>query len=131
MVGLTSGLMVLPLLSVLGTALLWWMLPFLAAAVAVLWWALKRSNRDRQISEVLEREGDELTLIHRPARGPELRWHCNIYWARVEMHKVGGPVEHYVTLTGSGKTVEIGRFLSEDERKSLFLDLTKFLNSGK
>lgn len=128
MIGLTSALIALPLVSVLGTALLWWMLPFLMAAVAALWFALLQSNRDRQISELLERQGDELTLTHWPARGNAVSWTCNLYWVRVEMHKTGGPVEHYVTLTGAGRTVEIGRFLSEDERVSLFEELTNYLH---
>lgn len=127
MIGLTSVMLVLPLLSVLGTIVLWWMLPFLAFAVAILWFALRRSNRDRQISEVLERKGEELTLIHQPARGEALHWTCNVYWARVEMHKTGGPVDHYVTLTGNGRRVEIGRFLSEEERESLYLELVQYL----
>ena len=127
MIGLTSALIALPLVSVLGTSLLWWMLPFLVAAVTALWFALRQSNRDRQISEVLKRDGDELTLTHQPAKGRAVTWACNLYWVRVEMHKTSGPVEHYVTLTGSGRTVEIGRFLSEDERISLFEELTQYL----
>ena len=39
------------------------------------------------------------------------------------MHKTGGPVPNYVTLSGKGREVEIGAFLSEDERVSLFGEL--------
>lgn len=128
MISLTAALIALPLVSVLGTALLWWMLPFLMAAVAALWFALRRSQRDRQISEVLEREGDTLTLTHRPARGREVSWSCNAYWVRVDLHKRGGPVENYVTLSSQDRTVEIGRFLSEEERKSLYGELADYIN---
>ena len=44
------------------------------------------------------------------------------------MHLRKGPVSHYVTLSGNGRTVEIGSFLSEDERKQLFSELQDFLN---
>ena len=37
----------------------------------------------------------------------------------------------YVTLTGNGRTVEIGAFLSEDERKDLFNELSEALRLSK
>lgn len=129
MISLTAGFITLPLVSVLGTALLWWMLPFLLAAVAALWFALRRSQRDRQISEVLERKGDTLVLTHQPARGGVLTWSCNVYWVRVGLHKTGGPVDNYITLSGHDREVEIGRFLSEAERESLYKELVEYLGS--
>lgn len=32
---------------------------------------------------------------------------------------------HYVTLSGAGREVEIGAFLSEDERKELYAELSE------
>lgn len=129
MISLTAGLIALPLVSVLGTVLLWWMLPFLIAALAALWFALKRSYRDRQVHEVLEREGDVLTLTHYPSHGAPLRWECNVYWARAEIHPKGGPVDHYIVLSGNGRAVELGRFLSVEERESLFNEITEYLKA--
>lgn len=128
MMAITSGMISLPLISVLGTAALWWLLPFLIAAVAALWFALRRSNKDRQIFETLSRDGEVLTLTHQPARGEVQFWDCNIYWARAAIHVKGGPVDHYVTLTGNGREVEIGRFLSEKERQSLYKELAQYLS---
>jgi uncharacterized membrane protein len=34
-------------------------------------------------------------------------------------------VPNYVTLSGNGREVEIGAFLSEDERKALYQDLAQ------
>ncbi len=124
---MTFALITLPLYPLLGTSLVWGMLPFLMLVVAALWFALRRSYNDAKIQEELRRDGDEITLTHTSARGDVQSWSCNIYWVRVEMHKAGGPVPHYVTLTGNGRTVEIGSFLSEEERKDLFADLTDFL----
>jgi uncharacterized membrane protein len=45
------------------------------------------------------------------------------------MHPKGGPVEHYVTLKGAGREVEIGAFLSVDERKALFGELADCLRA--
>lgn len=127
---ITVAFLTLPLLSVLGTAVLWWMLPFLGAAVWALWAALRRSYKDGEVSEDITRAGDILTLIHRPARGDDLSWECNIYWVRAELHKEGGPVPNYVTLSGNGRQVELGRFLSEDERKDLFNEVQTYLSAA-
>jgi len=94
MIGLTAALITLPMLAVLGTVLLWGLLPFLAGTVGALWFALRRNQADRQVHETLERQADELTLTHQPARGEAVSWTCNLYWVRAELHKTGGPVEN-------------------------------------
>ncbi|WP_197918787.1 DUF2244 domain-containing protein [Thiosulfatihalobacter marinus] len=117
----------IPLYGLLGTVVLWSVLPFILGAVAALWWGLERSYRDGDILEELRLCDNTLTLLHRPARGPAQSWSCNVHWVRADMHLSGGPVPHYVTLTGNGRTVEIGSFLSEDERKVLHGELCDFL----
>jgi uncharacterized membrane protein len=128
---ITVAFLALPLISVLGTAVLWWMLPFLGAAVWALWAALRRSYRDGEVSEALTRSGDILTLTHSPARGADLSWSCNVYWAKVEAHQQNGPVPNYLTLSGNGRQVELGRFLSEDERKELFVEMQSYLGNSR
>ncbi len=120
-------LITVPLFGLLGTVLLWGLLPFMLMAVGALWWALRRSYRDGYITEALTQTGDMLTLTHETARGEVKDWECNIYWVRAEIHLREGPVPNYVTLSGNGRTVEIGAFLSEDERKVLFTELQEFL----
>jgi len=46
------------------------------------------------------------------------------------MHPTGGPVAHYLTMHGKGRKVEIGSFLSEDERKVLYGELVDALRSA-
>ena len=55
-------------------------------------------------------------------------WDCQSYWAKAQMHPTGGPVAHYITLKGKGREVEIGAFLSEDERKALYAELVDALS---
>jgi uncharacterized membrane protein len=125
--GSTSILILLPLMAVLGSVALWWLLPFFLMALGGLWLALDRSRRDAQVFEILTLTPDHAYLRRRNPRGPVLEWDCNRYWARPEMHEQGGPVPYYVTLTGAGRKVEIGAFLSEEERMALYDELVTAL----
>ncbi|MFP7570380.1 DUF2244 domain-containing protein [Marivita sp. S2033] len=113
----------IPLYGLIGTVLLWGILPFVLAALAATWYALRRNERDRQIVETLTLSADDVHLTREASGTDPQEWHCNRYWTQVNMHTKGGPVPHYVTLSGSGREVEIGAFLSEDERMALYVEL--------
>ena len=124
---ITFGLITLPLFSVLGSAVLWGLLPFLMAAVGGIWWALEHCYHTARLTEVLTIAPDTVHLLRTNPRGDTQEWDCNRYWAKVQMHPNGGPVEHYITLKGAGREVELGAFLSEDERKTLYGELSDAL----
>ncbi|MEI4471207.1 DUF2244 domain-containing protein [Frigidibacter sp. MR17.24] len=121
----TALLLAVPLMAVLGTPVLWALLPFLLAAIGAVWWALARSYRDGEVLEILRLTRDEVTLSHRPARGPARHWAANPYWVEIRHYDAGGPVPFYLTLRGAGREVEIGAFLSEDERARLKPELAR------
>jgi len=121
--GATAVLISLPLFSVLGSVAFWGLLPFLLGSVAFIWWALERSYRDGAILEELHIGAEDIQLTRHNPRGPDQNWSSQTYWTRVALHATGGPVPNYVTLSGSGREVEIGAFLSEDERLALYDDL--------
>lgn len=123
----TFTFLMVPLVALLGTILLWGLLPFLLLTLAAMWYALNRNERDRKIVEVLTVTSDKTQLVRRNPKGDLQEWDCNTYWVKVALHEEGGPVPHYVTLSGSGREVEIGAFLSEDERKALFDDLDRMV----
>lgn len=128
-IGVTFAMILVPLLPLLGSVVLWGILPFMLAALAAIWAALARSRRDAQILEVLTLTGDRAHLVRRNPRGDVQEWDCNRYWVRPELHEKDGPVPKYVTLSGNGRRVEIGAFLSEDERVSLYDDLLRRLKA--
>ncbi len=120
---ITYAMFTLPLMALLGTAALWGMLPFLLGVLGLMWYFLRRNYRDGTLNEVLTLWDDRVELVRTNPRGPVQRWEANPYWVRVAIHPEGGPVPDYVTLRGSDRTVEIGAFLSPDERKALYRDL--------
>lgn len=122
-IGATAALLSLPLLIVVGTWILWGLLPFCGLALWGLWWGLQRSYRDGEVIEHLTISPDHCTLTRHNPRGPDQSWESNPYWVQVRMHPTGGPVEDYLTLKGNGREVEIGAFLAPDERKRLRLEL--------
>ena len=126
-IAVTFVLIQLPLFGVLGTVILWVLLPFLMITVAAIWLALKRSYHDQNVLETLSLKADDVYLKRRNPKGDYQEWDCNVYWTKLSIYPRGGPVPNYLTLTGNGREVEIGAFLSEDERPVLYSELLDFL----
>ena len=125
--GVTFALIALPLFNVLGTKVFWGLFPFLFLTLMGIWFALRKSLRDRQILEQLTLYEDELVLIRQDPNGEQKEWVCSPYWFKLRMYDKEGPVANYITLSGNGREVELGSFLGEDERKELFHELNRLL----
>lgn len=129
-IGITAALLLLPLLSVLGTPVLWVMMPFLFGVLGLAWVMIRHSVSMRaRLSETLDIAPERITLLRREPNGRELDWEANPYWVRVRLHEEGGPVRNYVTLEGGARRVELGSFLSPEEREDLAADLGRTLDS--
>ena len=126
-IGGTALLITVPLFAVLGSPVLWGLLPFLIIAVSGMYFALERSYRDGEIVETLTFEETRLHLSRHGPRGRHQEWEANPHWVRVEQHKKGGPVPEYITLSGGPREVELGAFLSEEERLALAPELRRAL----
>jgi len=124
-IGLTAAMAMTPLLAVLGTPALWVLLPYLSGTLALIWYFLRRSNRDGALREVLRLWHDHVELTRHTPHHPDQSWSANPRWVQIQLHPETGPVENYVTLRGSERTVEIGAFLSPDERLTLYGDLAR------
>ena len=122
-IGVTAALIAVPLIATIGSPVLWALLPFLVAAVWAIWFALRKNGRDRDIVEDLVLTPGQVTLTRHGPRGRRQDWEANPYWLRMTLHKTGGPVPNYLTLKGEGREVELGAFLSEEERIALHREL--------
>lgn len=122
-IAITAAMFLLPLLTELGHPGLWMLLPFLLATLASLAYALDRNTKDRAITETLTLAATELTLTRKGPRAEIKNWQANPHWVRLTLHATAGPVPNYLTLTGNGREVELGAFLTEPERIALKAEL--------
>lgn len=123
----TFAMLLLPLLAVLGTPILWGLAPFVLGALWLMYALMQKNYRDGEILEELSLWSDHATLTRTARNKPPLTWDANPYWVSVHLHEKGGPVASYVTLKGAGREVELGAFLSEDERVALYQSLRDVL----
>ncbi len=127
-IGATFVLLLVPLIAVIGTVVLWVLLPFLMTALAMVWIALRTSfARQAALWETLSLSANRVVLERHDANGDVRCWEANPHWVKVTLHPDGGPVENYVTLKGGGREVEIGAFLSPGERLALYEEIEHLL----
>jgi uncharacterized membrane protein len=118
---LVAGLAI-PFLAVAGTPVAWMLLPFLLAAVGLVWLAIRISLRRGRVHEELRLWPDVILVERTEPGGAVRRWAANPYWVRVELRDTR-QVPQYLTLAGGGRTIELGAFLTPEERVSLAADL--------
>lgn len=128
-IGISAAMISMPLLSIIGTSVFWALLPFLCAAIAGIWMALKRSWRDMDLFEEVTLWDDLIRVERHDPRRPPRDWEANPYWVRVALHAKGGPVPNYLTLSGGAREVEIGTFLTPAERLALKATLERELRA--
>ncbi len=128
-IGGTFLLLLLPLYPALGSPVLWGLLPFLMGTLGLLYWAIQKSYRDGELLEELRIWKDRVRLERHSRHAPTQDWEANPYWVEVKLHEQGGRIPNYVTLKGNDREVEIGAFLSDDERVDLYHELARYLPS--
>ena len=78
--------------------------------------------------QIVPFERDPRLTRHGPGKRLQ-SWEANPYWVRVTRHVRGGPVPHYLTLSGGPREVEIGAFLTPEERLQLEGELRAHLRA--
>lgn len=121
----TFTMILIPVVTLLGSPVLWGLLPFVLLAVWGMYYALQRNHHALKVVEVLTLDEKEAQLVRTEPSGKVREWDCNRYWTTITKYEKDGPVPHYVTLKGEGREVEIGAFLSEDERIALYEELQR------
>ncbi len=125
-IGLTAAFLAIPLLGLIGTVVLWGLLPFLIAALCAVWFGIRRNQRDMSLYEELVLSRERIAITRHNPHGPRQTWDANPYWVELKLHPKG-KVKNYLTLRGSDREVELGAFLSPDERLALHDELQERL----
>ncbi|NNU80929.1 DUF2244 domain-containing protein [Halovulum dunhuangense] len=123
-----AAALAIPLIPFLGTPVAWGLLPFLVGALIALYAAIRRSYRDGELREELRIWPDLITVVRTEPKGGVHRWHANPYWVTVRIHD-RARIENYLTLKGNGREIELGAFLSPEERLTLRDDLDRALHA--
>jgi uncharacterized membrane protein len=120
--GLLGAGFTVPLIPAIGTPVFWGLLPFLAGALAMMWVGFRRSLFDGRLTEEVLVWPDEIRVERREPRGRVHRWAADPFHVRLTLHPEA-KVEHYLTLRGSGREIELGAFLSPWERLDLAAEI--------
>lgn len=127
----TAGMLMLPLIPIAGTPVGLALLPFLLGTLWLLWFFIERNYKDgRQLREELRLWPDLITVDRTDPGGRQRHWEANPYWVTTELQK-DGRVENYLTLKGGTREIELGAFLSPEERLDLRADLDRALGAAR
>ncbi|MBR9861986.1 MAG: DUF2244 domain-containing protein [Rhodobacteraceae bacterium] len=127
-IAFTAAALALPLLAFLGTFALWTLLPYLGAALTALWYFIRRNDHDGTLGEHIRIWPDLIAVHRKNPRSADQYWMANPYWVTTRRRNTK-TVENYLTLKGQGREIELGAFLSSDERIALDEAITAQLNA--
>ena len=96
-----------------------------ALVIGGVWYAIQHSFRRGQTAEELLLNRRTAQVIRRDPGGGLREWTTNSYWLRPILRR--GPVESYLTLTDGKREIELGAFLTPQERRHLHDDLLRRL----
>jgi uncharacterized membrane protein len=95
----------------------WPIFGFFGLDIALLYIAFRWSYRSGRLTETVRLAADELHVRRLSARGRAAEWRFNPYWVRVEIDEAAEPGHgNPLALVSHGERIEIGAFLSPDER---------------
>jgi uncharacterized membrane protein len=107
----------------------WPVLPFAGLEIAVLVWAVRTSMRASAERETIAISDEWITLT----RGDGAREWSSVFhrhWTRVTLHAPLAALHpSRLTLESRGRVCEVGRFLTEDERRSLAVRLKQLVGN--
>lgn len=127
-IGFAFVMILIPVIPLLGSPVVWGLLPFTMGAVWLLWFFLERNYASARLREDLTLWSDRIEIVRQNPSGAHQTWQANPFWVRLNLKDKGGPVEQYLTLSGAGREVELGAFLTPEERVALHRDLDRLLH---
>jgi uncharacterized membrane protein len=107
----------------------WPVLPFAGLEIALLIWAVRTSMRTGEDRETIVISAEWVTIRQSDSAGV----HTAVFprhWSRVKLHAPLAALHpSRLVLESSGRACEVGRFLTEDERRSLAARLQQLVGN--
>ncbi len=104
----------------------WPVLPWAGLELALLGWALWASMRRRHWTQTIEVTPDAVAVTTRGREG-ERRIVFSRHWAGVTLRRAHGWHPSRLLVESHGTTLEVGSFLTEDERRALHRRLAELI----
>lgn len=111
-----SGAMMIPVIPFIGSKTIFLVLPFSIATLLLLFVFVMLNYRAGRLHESIKIWPDLIEVRRYEVNGTDKNWYANPYWTKVKLYKETQKVENYLTLSGSGREVELGSFLAPKER---------------
>jgi uncharacterized membrane protein len=115
--------------AVAGTAAVlgyWPVLPFAGAEMLLLGWALHSNMQRRHEHESIDVSETCVTIEY--SRGTPRRVVFPRHWARVKIRRPHSPLHRgRLVIESHGRSYEVGKFLTEEERRHLAADLRRLI----
>ena len=80
---------------------------------------LQRNFQEGNTFEEISISKRKITVVHQEKNKEKIIWEGNHYWTRVTLDINNPKLKNYLTLVGKGRHIELGAFLSPDERIEL------------
>ncbi|MCI4661622.1 MAG: DUF2244 domain-containing protein [Neomegalonema sp.] len=117
-----AGMLTVPLIPFLGGTGLWVIALFLLADFLLLGGMILLTYRSGRLREQVSLWPDRLRIDRFEPNGAHLSWEANPHWIQIKLVETKR-IPAYLMLSSSGKEVELGAFLTPEERRALALDL--------
>ena len=99
----------------------WPVVGFFGLDVVLIWWALKRNFRDGKAREILTIDELDIRLTRHMPGKPDAKYEFVRQWTRAELETdTDRDLIGRLFLVSRGARMEIGSFLSPDDRQSLW-----------
>ena len=112
-----SVAMMIPVIPFIGGKPIFLIMPFSILTLLLLFLSIMLNYRAGRLYESIKIWPDLIEVRRFEVNGIDKNWSSNPYWTKVNLYEKSQKVENYLTLSGGGgREVEIGSFLSPNER---------------
>ena len=92
---------------------------------------LGKNFQSGQLYEEIKISSEKIEITHKEKNKKKLTWEGNPFWTKVVMEEKANKVENYLTIREKGRHIELGAFLSPDERINLKNEIQNALAKAK